>query len=311
VHVAAVPQVCLPVLHGSGLVEHAAPAVQVMQPPSPSQTLPVPQDVPAFSGGPLLQTAAPVEHFVRPCVQAPPGFVVHAAPAVQAMHVPVGVHTSFVPHDAPASRLPVVSLHATAGAHVRLPLRQAVGFVSQAEPLTQVMQVPPLQTLEVPHVVPSPAGSPSMHVGAPSAHDVVPSWQTGSGLPEHVLPASQVTSSWQLLPTQCSPAGHAGLQPIAVPPPLLLPPTPVVPPPLLPEPPPVPPPPKPPSSPVSHALRQKPSSQQASPSLQVPSASHLKPGGFVEITWQALERQTKVSRALRMGPLNPSRKECP
>jgi hypothetical protein len=258
VHDAAEPHVCLPVLHGLGFVEHAAPAVQVMQPPSPSQTMPVPQPKPALSGGPSLQSTAPVEHFVTPCVQVPPGFVVQVMPAVQAMHVPVGVHTRFVPHEAPASRSPVVSLHVTVAAQLRLPLRQGVGFVAQAEPLTQVTQVPPVQIFEAPHGVPSVAALPSTHVGAPSAHDVVPSWHVGSGLPVHALPASQTTSSWQLLPTQCWPVAQAGLQPVAVPPP-----TPPVPPP------------KPPSSTlVSQEPRQKPSVQHVSPSPHVLSASH-------------------------------------
>ena len=85
----------------------AAPAVQAPHAP-PLQTLFVPQEVPFATFPVSAQTDIPVTQEVAPVRQAVAG--VQAAPAVQAPQAPL-LHTMFVPHTVPLTRLLPVSEH--------------------------------------------------------------------------------------------------------------------------------------------------------------------------------------------------------
>ena len=82
-----VVQLVTPVLHGSGFVVQAPPAVQAEQTP-PLHTWFVPQVVPFGMGvGPSMHVSDPVEQLVTPATQTF-GFVEQAFPAVQPEHTP-------------------------------------------------------------------------------------------------------------------------------------------------------------------------------------------------------------------------------
>ena len=105
------PQTGAPVEHMIAPVRQAVvgvqafPSTQSTQVPLP-QTLFVPQVVP-FARFPVsTQTDAPVTQEVAPVRQALEG--VQAAPDVQALHFPL-LHTMFVPHTVPLTRLFPVS----------------------------------------------------------------------------------------------------------------------------------------------------------------------------------------------------------
>jgi len=89
----------------------AAPSAQSPQAPA-LQTLFVPHSVP-FGRFPVsAQTDAPVTQEVVPVRQALAG--VQEAPAVHAVHFPL-LHTMFVPHTVPLTRLLPVSEHEMVG----------------------------------------------------------------------------------------------------------------------------------------------------------------------------------------------------
>jgi hypothetical protein len=82
---APVLQSKVPGLHAD---PQAPPIVQATQVPAPSQTMPVPQDVPAAALF-CMQTCAPVLHEFVPGLHVVP----HAPPAVQALQVPAPSQT--------------------------------------------------------------------------------------------------------------------------------------------------------------------------------------------------------------------------
>jgi hypothetical protein len=110
-------QTDVPVAHEIAPVRHAvagvqaAPAVQEPQMP-PLQTLLVPQEVPFATFPVSTQADIPVTQEVAPVRHAVAG--VHAAAAVQAPHVPL-LHTMFVPHTVPLTRLLPVSTQSMLG----------------------------------------------------------------------------------------------------------------------------------------------------------------------------------------------------
>jgi hypothetical protein len=135
--------------------------------------------VSAQMGVPVVQVIAPALHAL--------GFVLHACPCVHEMHVPVPLHTMFVPHTTPPPSFPGPSTQVWPPlAHDVTPSLQGFGFVPQELPAVHETQPPlPLHTLLVPHDVPGAAlPEPSTHVGPPLAHDVTPALHT-FGLPVH------------------------------------------------------------------------------------------------------------------------------
>ena len=87
----------MPGLH---VVPQVPPALQALQLPLPSQTMPVPQLVPAAAlvG---LQTGAPVVQLYVPGAQVVP----QAAPEVHALQLPLLSQYRFVPQDEPTAFL--------------------------------------------------------------------------------------------------------------------------------------------------------------------------------------------------------------
>jgi hypothetical protein len=74
-------------------------------------------------------------------------------PAMQLVQVPA-LHTLLFPHEVPFVTFPVSAQTDVPDPHEVAPVRQAVAGV-QLTPAMQVPQTPPLQTLFVPHEVPS------------------------------------------------------------------------------------------------------------------------------------------------------------
>jgi len=82
-----------PALHGDGLPLHAPPAVHGTHVPAPLHTRLVPQPVPGALAVPSTHAWTPVLHEVTPFTHAPPGFAVHACPAVHTVHCALALHT--------------------------------------------------------------------------------------------------------------------------------------------------------------------------------------------------------------------------
>jgi hypothetical protein len=107
----------VPVAHDVAPVRHAVagvqvtPAVQDPQAP-PLHTLLVPHEVPFATFPVSAQTEVPVTHEVAPVRQAVAG--VQTTPAVQDPQTPL-LHTLFVPHTVPLTRLLPVSEHEIEG----------------------------------------------------------------------------------------------------------------------------------------------------------------------------------------------------
>jgi len=158
----------VPTSHGL-LGVQLPPAVQLLHVPL-LQTLFVPHAVPFATFPVSAQTEVPVAHDVAPVRQALAG--VQVTPAVQLLHVPP-LQTLFVPHDVPFVTFPVSAQTEVPVAHDVAPVRQAVAGV-QATPAVQLLHVPPLQTLFVPHDVPFAAFPVSVQTDAPVTQEVAP-----------------------------------------------------------------------------------------------------------------------------------------
>jgi len=182
-----------PFLQMLGLPVHAPPAVQGTHAPEPLQTMFVPQLTPGLLLVPSTQTGAPLVQAIIPFLQALLGLVVQDMPAVQATQVPEPLQTMFVPQLAPADLLPPSMQVMAPVVHMVVPFRQGLGLPVQDMPAVQPMQLPePLQTMLVPQLLPGDLLVPSMQVGAPVEHDVVPFLQRFE-LPVHELPMVQAT----------------------------------------------------------------------------------------------------------------------
>ena len=116
-----------------------SPAEQVTHTP-PLHTLPVPHDVPLATLPESRQTGAPVLQVIVPLRQGLPA-TVQLAPAMQAVQVPDALHTMLVPHDDPAGRLVVASVHWTVAPQDSVPLWQGLMGV-QDSPAVQALQTP-------------------------------------------------------------------------------------------------------------------------------------------------------------------------
>jgi hypothetical protein len=133
--------------------------------PVPSATLPVKPQVDA----PVLQVVWPFWQ------ELPPGW--QATPAVQALQAPL-LQTWFVPQVIPLALLPDWMQTDVPVSHDVCPARQTLLPGLQPAPAVHATQLPPLQTLLFPHVVPSATFAAFTHVEVPLAHDDVPVWQT-------------------------------------------------------------------------------------------------------------------------------------
>jgi hypothetical protein len=205
----------IPLLHGLVLVVHGWPALQETQPPTPSQTLPTPQPVPAAVFAPSVQVVMLPLQVVFPCLQAVGlpvqlWFAVHTPQNPLPSHIGPPGHVAvlglFVPStqtDAPVS-------------HEVTPFRQTDGLVVQAVPAEHGTQVPlPLQTWFVPQVVPAAVLPESRQTGAPVLQSMTPVLHGAPGLVLQALPASHVTQ----VPLPL----HTMFEPHAVPAPMLSP----------------------------------------------------------------------------------------
>jgi hypothetical protein len=126
------------------------PAVQLPHVPA-LHTLLFPHDVPFATFPVSAQTDVPVAHDVAPVRQAFDG--VQVVPAVQLPQVPA-LHTLLFPHDVPFATFPVSAQTDRPVTQEVAPVRQAFAGV-QLTPAVQSPQAPPLQTMLVPHTVPS------------------------------------------------------------------------------------------------------------------------------------------------------------
>jgi hypothetical protein len=199
----AVPftQTAVPVVHevtpskqAPGLPVHAWPAVQEPQLPTPSQTWPDPQPVPAVFGVPSTQVCAPVAHEVTPLRHAL-GFVVHAAPAVHDTQAPLPLQTWFVPQLVPAAFAAPFTQVCAPEAHDVTPSKHAgLGFEVHACPEVHATQDPvELHTWFVPQLVPVAFCVPSTQTCAPLAHEVTPLKQPAFGFVLQLAPAVHAT----------------------------------------------------------------------------------------------------------------------
>jgi hypothetical protein len=146
-------QVATPVVHEMtptrqvfGLVEQLPPATQLPQLPL-LQVWPEPQAVPLATFVVVsTQLGEPPEQSTRPVLQGF-GFVLHAPPAVQLVHVPAPSQTWLAPHVVPPGRFPAPSTHVTEPvAHEVTPTRHRPGFVLHAWPSAHATHAPALQT---------------------------------------------------------------------------------------------------------------------------------------------------------------------
>jgi len=193
----------MPFLQTLGLPVHAPPAVQATQAPAPSQTMLVPQLVPADLLPPSTQVCAPDEHEVVPFLQTL-ALVVQAAPAVHDTQLPEPLHTWFMPQAAPAAVLPPSTQVMAPLEHEVVPVLQAVGLPVHAWPAVQATHMPPLQTMLVPQLTPGALLLPSTQVIAPVVHAVVPFRQV-DGLPVQAWPAVHDTHVPEPLQTMLVP----------------------------------------------------------------------------------------------------------
>ena len=127
----------------------------------------------------------PVWQVVVPSWQGSLG--VQLPPAVQLLQTPA-LHTLLVPHEVPFVTFPVSAQTEVPVAHDVAPVRQAVAGV-QLTPAMQLLQVPPLHTLLVPHEVPLARFPVSAQTEVPVAHDVAPVRQAVAGV--QLTPAMQ------------------------------------------------------------------------------------------------------------------------
>jgi hypothetical protein len=139
-------------------------------------TMFVPHEAPAVLLVALsTQTEEPVPQDVVPTLQGL-GLVVHPMrPGVQDVQIPALQKRLFmVPQEVPSGSDVVRSVHMAAPvAQDSIPLWHALAGV-QVPPLLQVAQVPALQTIPVPQVVPAPLFPLSPQTARPVAQEIVP-----------------------------------------------------------------------------------------------------------------------------------------
>ena len=131
--------------------------MQALQVPLPSQTMLVPQPVPAD----LLVAAThwddPVEQEVVPFWQGLLGW--QETPELHVLQVPLPSQTLLVPQFVPAAWLPVPAHTAVPVEQDTLPVWQRLLLGLQALPSGQAPQVPLLQNCPLPQLLPLSAGT--------------------------------------------------------------------------------------------------------------------------------------------------------
>ncbi|HEY6478052.1 MAG TPA: hypothetical protein VI456_15850 [Polyangia bacterium] len=195
-----VEQEVAPVLHGFDGWQ-LVPVVQAPQVPL-SHTLLFPHDVPSATLPLSLQTEVPVEQEVVPTLHGFDGW--QLVPVVQAPQVPLS-HTLLFPHDVPSAMLPVSVQTDMPVAQEVAPVRQALlGW--QLMPAVHEEQVPPLQTLFVPHEAPFVRFWPVSEQVIVGEQTVVPAWQALLGVQERpVVQATQAPALQTMLVAQVVP----------------------------------------------------------------------------------------------------------
>lgn len=212
---APLAQEVMPAKQVPGFPVHDCPAVQAMHAPLPSQTEPVPQDVPA----PLLpksrQTGAPVRQLVMPVLHAV-GLVAQFAFAVQAMQPPgVPLQTRLVPQVVPAGSLASSTQVWAPVAHDVVPVLQVPVLVEQLCAAAHATHAPALlQTVPTPQLAPAARFAPSMQVVAAPLQLVVPCLQA-VGLPVQLWLATHAPQ--KPLPSQIWPPVQAVVDDFGVP----------------------------------------------------------------------------------------------
>jgi hypothetical protein len=187
-----VEQLSVPTWHGLA-GGHAVPAVQATQVPL-AQTMFAPHMVPFGRLPDSWQTGDPVAQDVVPVLQTLVGW--QLAPDAHDTHAPA-LQTRSVPHCTPLVSDWPVSLHAMLGEQTVTPAWHGLAG-TQLVPAAQAAQLPPVQTMLVPHTVPLGASEDSMQTGAPVLQAMVPRRQ---GFPATV---------------QVAPAMHAPHVPVAL-----------------------------------------------------------------------------------------------
>jgi hypothetical protein len=188
-----IPQVTTPSLHAPpGLVLQTVPAAQVVHAPV-LQNLSVPQFVPSDASAPSIHCGAPVLHAIAPFLHGLPALVEHAAPAAHGMQVAAALHTWPIPQLAPG--LFVVPFVHAAGLQTVTPFVHGSLLVAQAIPAMQAAHAPLMQSMLLPHGVPSRALSPSLHVRPSAPHVTRPPRQGAPGLVPQVSCVEQVDPS--------------------------------------------------------------------------------------------------------------------
>src|SRR4029453_9848614 len=147
-----------------GLPMQEAPAVHETQVPAPSQTMFMPQLVPADLVVPSTQVMAPVAQEVVPFLQLF-GLPVQVCPAVHPTQPPDPLQTMLVPQPTPGDLLVPSTQAMTPVEHDVVPLRHGFELPVQDIPAVQETHPPaPLQTMLVPQLVPAVFGLPFPHV---------------------------------------------------------------------------------------------------------------------------------------------------
>src|SRR5436190_14802963 len=185
-----------------------------MHPPLPSQTMPVPQPVPADRLPKSRQTGAPVWQLTIPVLHGV-GLVMQFALAVQLPQVPLPSHTMLVPQPVPPGLLlPSAQVCAPVAQEVT-PFRQALGLLVQDWPPVHATHAPfPSHTMPTPQLVPAVVFAPSVHVVWLPLQVVFPCLHR-PGLPVQLWFATQAPQN--PLPSHIGPPGQVAVAGLGVP----------------------------------------------------------------------------------------------
>jgi hypothetical protein len=154
-------------------------AVHELQVPTPSQTMFVPQLVPAALLVSSPQTGAPVVQENFPVLQPLLGW--QEAPAVQLPQPPTPSQTMFVPQLVPAALLVSSAQIGAPVVQENFPVLQTLLGWQEALSV-QLPQLPtPSQTILVPQFVPADLLVSSAQTGAPVVHEIFPVLQPLAG----------------------------------------------------------------------------------------------------------------------------------
>jgi hypothetical protein len=141
------------------------------------QTMPAAQGVVSAALPVIMQACVPVEHVVMPVLQTVEGGV-QEVPETHDTQVPV-LHTRLVPHGVPLLAFDCVSVQTGAPVeHDWLPTWQGAFDGVQEVPAEHVTQLPPLQTMLDPQMVPAMTLPVAMQTWLPDVQTVVPVWHT-------------------------------------------------------------------------------------------------------------------------------------